>query len=61
MHLKYFKREKVKLPLYYSGLGDEVTIIEKKEFAIKQHLNRNFEAELDIEIPAKGYTWYVIE
>jgi len=53
--------EKVKLPLYYTGLSDEVTIIEKEEFTKKQHLNRNFEAEIEIKIPAKGYTWYVIE
>ena len=54
-------KEKVKLPLYYTGLSDEVTIIEKEEFTKKLHLNRNFEAGIEIEIPAKGYTWYVIE
>ncbi len=54
-------KEKVKLPLYYTGLIDEVTIIEKEKFTKKLHLNRNFEAEVEIEIPAKGYTWYVIE
>ena len=54
-------KEKVKLPLYYTGLSNEVTIIEKEKFTKKQHLNRNFEAGIEIEIPAKGYTWYVIE
>lgn len=60
---------KIKLPLYYTGLTDLATVrigssagsgnLEgpPKTYA----LNRSFEIELEVEIPAEGWVWLVVE
>jgi len=53
-------QEKVTLPLYYTGKIDNVVIEGKDGLKEKLRLNRAFEVEIDVNIPAKGYTWYVI-
>lgn len=51
---------KIKLPLYYTGLHDQATIQQVEGKSQKLILDRNFNAELEIEIPAEGYTWITI-
>lgn len=54
-------RKTIDIPLYYTGLTDNAKIrIEEGE--VKPYpINRNFEANLEVEIPANGYTWLVVE
>lgn len=51
----------VRLPLYYTGLTEQACIREQEGDSVKYQLDRNYEVELIVKIPAKGYTWYVIE
>jgi hypothetical protein len=59
--LKVSIRRTIQVPLYYAGLEKTAIFKEKAGKAQKLKLNRNYEASLDVEIPAEGYTWYVIE
>jgi hypothetical protein len=49
------------LPLYYSGLTDVAMIREGEGKPKKYKLDREYKVELEIEVPALGYNWYVIE
>jgi len=50
----------IKLPLYYTGHSNEVSIKEKEGKRINYELARDYSVELEVEIPANGSTWYVI-
>jgi hypothetical protein len=54
-------RRTLKLPLYYTGLIDTAKIREKEGKTKKFTLDREFNVSLTVNIPANGYTWYVIE
>jgi len=53
-------QEKVTIPLYYTGLTNEVELEAKGGMTKMHDLNRTFEVLIDVTIPAKGYTWYVM-
>jgi len=59
--LKVPIQRSIQVPLYYTGLEKTALFKEKGGKAQKLKLNRNYEATLDVEIPAEGYIWYVIE
>lgn len=59
--LKVPIRRSIQVPLYYTGLEKTALFKEKGAKVQKLKLNRNYEATLDVEIPAEGYTWFVIE
>jgi hypothetical protein len=51
---------KIKFPLYYAGLQGRVSVREK-DLAEKQVVTSpDGSIELDLVIPAEGYTWYVL-
>jgi hypothetical protein len=51
----------IKVPLYYTGL-DTTARIREKEGKVKAYsLNRDYSIELEVNIPANSYNWYVIE
>lgn len=52
---------KIHLPLYYTGLTDSAKIREQEGSPSAYTLNRDYTVNLTVTIPAKGYTWYVIE
>ena len=52
--------EEVKLPLYYTGLTDAAIVSEKDKEDKTYKLSRKYEIDLNINIPAKSYTWFVI-
>lgn len=52
---------KIQLPLYYTGLMNEARIREKEGKVTVYKLNRNYTVDLEVKIPANGYTWFVIE
>lgn len=51
----------IKLPLYYTGLKDQATVISEKGKSIVAKLNRNYEIELSITMEPESYTWYLIQ
>lgn len=52
---------KLKIPLYYTGLDSKAVIKEKDNVSKTLPLNRNYEIELTVTIPANGNNWFVIE
>lgn len=51
----------IRLPLYYTGLTDKASIREQEGAAKNYSLNREYEAEISVKLPAEGYTWLVVE
>ncbi|MGK2862718.1 MAG: alpha-galactosidase [Chitinophagaceae bacterium] len=51
----------IKIPLYYTGLVRDVKIGEMENQKKIKTLNREYELELNFNIPPESYTWYVIE
>ena len=51
----------IQVPLYYTGLSNQVKISEKGNNMRRLSLNRAYEMPLTFTIPANSYTWYVIE
>jgi hypothetical protein len=49
------------VPLYYTGLTETAVFREKEGKPITLKLNRNYEADLLVTIPAEGYTWLTVE
>ncbi|HRP58278.1 hypothetical protein, partial [Agriterribacter sp.] len=54
-------RKKFRLPLYYTGLKTAAKIREQEGIPKSYTLNRNYEAEVSVEVPAGGFTWLVVE
>lgn len=54
-------QERVAIPLYYTGLLNQATVLDQNGERKVVKLNRNFEIELDMKIPAKGYSWRIIQ
>jgi hypothetical protein len=52
---------KVKIPLYYTGIESKANMKEKDGISKAYSLNRNYEIEITVSIPANGNNWYVIE
>ena len=53
--------KKMRLPLYYTGLETNAMIREKDGEPKSFQLNRDYSVEMEIEVPAMGYTWFVVE
>jgi len=51
----------LKLPLYYTGLTDEARIREQEGEYRVYKLDRQYNVELEVKVPAKGVTWFVVE
>lgn len=51
----------VKLPLYYTGLTATANVREQENNSKRYKLDTGHSIELEVRIPANGYTWYVIE
>lgn len=54
-------RKEIKIPLYYTGLTDKVTVKKQDQNVQVYVLERDYSVTIPITIPAKGYNWYVIE
>lgn len=54
-------KRKINLPLYYTGAQTSVKIRQEGGPTKSYDLNRSYHTVLDVEIPAEGYTWLVIE
>lgn len=51
----------IELPLYYTGLKKQAVIREQEGQSKTYSLDGNNKVKLTVKIPAKGYTWFVIE
>ena len=51
----------ITLPLYYTGLTRKARIREKEGKAKTYKLDNKQSVTLKVTIPARGYTWYVVE
>jgi len=51
----------ISVPLYYTGLTETAVFREKEGKPMNLKLNRNYEADLAVTIPAESYTWLTIE
>jgi hypothetical protein len=51
----------IKIPLYYTGLSDEVNISHEGKDEDTYKLNRDYTIDIEVEIPARSQTWYVIK
>jgi hypothetical protein len=51
----------IKVPLYYTGLTNEVKIGEKDSTRQTKKLDRNYDVELTFSIDPESYTWFVIK
>lgn len=51
----------ISLPLYYTGLKGKAGIREQERPAQTYVLDGNGNVTLKVKIPARGYTWYVVE
>jgi len=54
-------KRKISLPLYYTGLNNIAHIREKEGKAKAYTLDAGKKVDVEVMIPAKGYTWLVIE
>ncbi len=52
--------KKIKLPLYYTGLTQEAQVRVEEGKVKTYKLNRDYSIDLDVLIPAEGYTWLVV-
>ena len=53
-------KRKINIPMYYTGLKNSATIINESGNRILKKINANKDLEMEISIPAKGYTWFSI-
>ncbi|QNL50603.1 alpha-galactosidase [Olivibacter sp. SDN3] len=59
--LKEAIKRKIKLPLYYTGAEENVKISQEGEATKNYELDRSYHVELEVEIPAEGYSWLAVE
>ena len=52
---------KITLPLYYTGITDNANIAVNGENIQSYKLSRDYKIEIEIAIPAQGYTWLTIK
>jgi len=52
---------KIDLPLYYTGLTETAKVREKEGSFKTYQLTRDYKINIEVNIPANGYTWLVIE
>lgn len=51
----------ITLPLYYTGLKDSAWIRQETGKARRYRLDRNYQVSLEVNVPANGRTWLLIE
>ena len=51
----------INLPLYYTGLENEVSISIEEQTSNLYNLNRDYSIDIKISIPANSYTWITIK
>ncbi len=57
---KPIERE-IRVPVYYTGLHEQVMVKEKNKEAVAYPVDRQYGIRLKVRIPARGFNWYVLE
>ena len=50
-----------KIPLYYAGIEARAHVRERGGSEKAYALNRAYEIELELRVPARGVNWYAVE
>lgn len=50
----------IKVPMYYTGLSSTVEVAEQGKLARKFLISRDYSLELQVSLPAGGYSWWVM-
>ena len=51
----------IDLPVYYTGLHEQVRLKEQDGKAVVYPVDRDYTIRVTIHIPAKGFNWYILE
>jgi len=51
----------ISLPLYYTGLTDKASVRQQEGPSKTYTLDRQYQISVEVVLPAKGYTWLVVE
>jgi hypothetical protein len=51
----------INIPLYYTGKHDEVSVASEKGETRTIRVNRDYSIDLEVEIPANDYSWYILK
>ena len=54
-------KRKITVPLYYTGLTDKVTVIDRQNKKRNHAISREYTIEMEIDIHAKDCNWYILE
>lgn len=54
-------KRKIEVPVYYTGLSDKVTVTGSNGKANTYTVSRDYKITMEIEIPAKGRSWYIFK
>jgi len=54
-------KKSIQVNLYYTGLTDRVQISKEDGPSFTKTIDREYKIDLDIDIPARGWTWYVMK
>jgi hypothetical protein len=54
-------RQSITVPIYYTGLTDQVTITSSQGQVFTKNLDRNYNLSLDVSIEAADWSVYFIE
>ncbi len=53
--------EDIKVPAYYTGLTDDVTVIDKNGKQSQHALTRDYKLLLKVSVPANGMSWFLLK
>lgn len=54
-------KKTINVNLYYTGITEQASVSKNGDEATQLKLNRDFSIDIEIDIPARGWTWYVIK
>ena len=54
-------KKKITIPLYYTGLTDSAAVSHNDKAPQLYKLNRAYEIQLEVEVPAQGFSWYTFK
>jgi hypothetical protein len=57
----YDVKEKIKLPLYYTGLTENANIRQEEGKTKSYKISREYEVEIEVSVKANSYTWLVVD
>jgi hypothetical protein len=53
--------DEIKVPAYYTGLNEDVTVIDKNDKSSQHKLTRDYKLIMKVAVPANGMSWYILK